>query len=144
MGASTPENGKSKAAASMPEPSSTCPPTAQPNTTPTSRPSTIVSSAGENSPKLRLPPQCENSSSSQTPSCEKIDSGSPDTLDSHHRCSSVIWAPSPARGEGATHKVTSTLELLGVRRFRRGRGERRERSVDRVEDAAINRLEMPD
>src|SRR5271155_1644982 len=88
MGASTPENGKSKAAASMSEPPSTCPPTAQPNTTPTSRPSTIVSSAGENSPKLPLPPQCENSSSSQTPSCEKIDSGSPDTLDSHHRCSS--------------------------------------------------------
>src|SRR5271168_732888 len=72
----------------MSEPPSTCPPTAQPNTTPTSRPSTIVSSAGENSPKLPLPPQCENSSSSQTPSCEKIDSGSPDTLDSHHRCSS--------------------------------------------------------
>src|ERR1700688_4099037 len=72
----------------MSEPPSTCPPTAQPNTTPTSRPSTIVSSAGENSPKSPLPPQCENSSSSQTPSCEKIDSGSPDTLDSHHRCSS--------------------------------------------------------
>src|SRR5271169_7227074 len=72
----------------MSEPPSTCPPTAQPSTTPTSRPSTTVSSAGENSPKSPLPPQCENSSSSQTPSCEKIDSGSPDTLDSHHRCSS--------------------------------------------------------
>src|SRR5277367_5251217 len=72
----------------MSEPPSTCPPTAQPSTTPTSRPSTTVSSAGENSPKSPLPPQCGNSSSSRTPSCEKIDSGSPDTLDSHHRCSS--------------------------------------------------------
>src|SRR5277367_6979920 len=72
----------------MSEPPSTCPPTAQPSTPPTSRPSTTVSSAGENSPKSPLPPQCENSSSSPTPSCEKIDSGSPDTLDSHHRCSS--------------------------------------------------------
>src|SRR5208282_1371831 len=64
------------------------PQTAPPSTTPTSRPSTTVSSTEENSPKSLSQPQCENSSSSQTPSCEKIDSGSPDTLDSHHRCSS--------------------------------------------------------